>query len=690
MNSINEAYINALLANAAFVNLHQVDASNNPLPGLLTGSEQTAAITARMTQPLADFITTNFEVLNQELSPTGGFDATVWRGKAGTAYAGKVYVSMRGTQQGQDFLDDADLALSGITYRQLVGMVNWWLRETTLAGQPAQQIKLNDGFAPTGFIAAASVLGTGALFPIGSIEQVNGHSLGGYMAIAFTRLFGGSWNVGHTTTFNSAGFRSLFARVIETAYTQIQALIGANLGRGGFNSAGQQDNFYAQSGVSGTTNDWKNPAGFTQYGTRVGLYQEDGLQSFLGFPDRDPFSNHYMFKQTDLLALGAALEKLHGTMTFVKLNDFIRAGSNVMAASYEGILDGLRRLLQGGNVSPTPVGDIGDNAGSRAAYYANLKNLTDSQAFKSLFGKVTLTLATAGDLAAQAKTDFAAFLSLHTLSPIVLKTDTTGQAILKQANQTLAQQWEGDQSLTQAQKDAGRKAFTDVYLLDRQAMLQGLIAQNLVDASRDTALKGKTLANYTYTYTDLASGQTINFKGTAANASGQASQKVVFGDDKDDNLTGSDAIAFAQGDRLYGGAGNDTLKGLSGNDYLEGNAGNDFQLGGAGNDTLIGGTGDDSLVGGSGIDIFQFTTGDGKDLLINGNAQSRIVIDGAQLSGGKAVLPGGKLWKSADGSVTYSLLGVTQPSQPNPDRRHGRRSRRDQRRHLRQHSVSRR
>jgi hypothetical protein len=49
--------------------------------------------------------------------------------------------------------------------------------------------------------------GTGALSDVGVIEAVNGHSLGGYLATAFTRLFGAnvqSGNAANETHFRSA------------------------------------------------------------------------------------------------------------------------------------------------------------------------------------------------------------------------------------------------------------------------------------------------------------------------------------------------------------------------------------------------------------------------------------------------------------------------------------------------------
>ena len=84
MNSIQAAYINALLADASYVNV--------------SSGVNTADMRARMTATQSAYIAANFEVVNQELSATNGFDAVVWRGKSNSEFAGQVFVSMRGTQ----------------------------------------------------------------------------------------------------------------------------------------------------------------------------------------------------------------------------------------------------------------------------------------------------------------------------------------------------------------------------------------------------------------------------------------------------------------------------------------------------------------------------------------------------------------------------------------------------------------
>lgn len=65
---MNATYINALLADASYVQL--TDANNI-----------SANLAARLTQPLADFITANFEVLNQEEVLSNGFSAVARVGR---------------------------------------------------------------------------------------------------------------------------------------------------------------------------------------------------------------------------------------------------------------------------------------------------------------------------------------------------------------------------------------------------------------------------------------------------------------------------------------------------------------------------------------------------------------------------------------------------------------------------------
>ncbi|CAG0990204.1 hypothetical protein MTYP_02242 [Methylophilaceae bacterium] len=66
MTALDNAFINALLADASYVRLNQGE-----------------TFASRLTQPLADFLTQNFEVASQENASDESFSATVWRKKWG-------------------------------------------------------------------------------------------------------------------------------------------------------------------------------------------------------------------------------------------------------------------------------------------------------------------------------------------------------------------------------------------------------------------------------------------------------------------------------------------------------------------------------------------------------------------------------------------------------------------------------
>ena len=272
--AMNETYINALLADASYQLFNVNDAS-----GAALKSEASIKFTIayRLTQPLANFITDNFEVVNQENASDGGFNATVWHGKSGTPYEGKTYVSMRGTQEFPiDGVDDVQLATTGITYSQITNMVNWWLRETTPAGQLTKQIGVFTIPVPGypdvhHFVEAGSVSGTGKLQNVTFIDSINGHSLGGYLATSFARLFGNQWPVTGLSTFNSAGFSNIQTANINLEFNTILGIVGNNLGFSGFLS-GQQTNCYAENGINVTTNTWR-PVGFNQIWQRVEIFQ---------------------------------------------------------------------------------------------------------------------------------------------------------------------------------------------------------------------------------------------------------------------------------------------------------------------------------------------------------------------------------------------------------------------------------
>ena len=79
MSNISSAYINAILADAAYIDLNTgvIDTEN-----MQTDDD----LPKRMTLPLAKFIADNFEVISNRLAHDipvleSGFDAIVWKGR---------------------------------------------------------------------------------------------------------------------------------------------------------------------------------------------------------------------------------------------------------------------------------------------------------------------------------------------------------------------------------------------------------------------------------------------------------------------------------------------------------------------------------------------------------------------------------------------------------------------------------
>ena len=162
-------------------------------------------------------------------------------------------MSLQGTLGLQDFLTDAKLAISGNAGQQIIDMVNWWLKISTPVGQLAHQI--GHTLDPrTGFLGIASdVPGAGLVSAAELVNgvEVDGHSLGGYLASAFMRLLGAQAHVTQTTTFNSAGF----AIGSESAFTALAQAIGPGYGLAGFPAPGNssQLNYFAQHGLNFAT-----------------------------------------------------------------------------------------------------------------------------------------------------------------------------------------------------------------------------------------------------------------------------------------------------------------------------------------------------------------------------------------------------------------------------------------------------
>lgn len=548
MNKINDAFINAILADATYA------LDTNGLEDK-AGEDLKNLLSKRMTPDLAEYIADNFTVVTHRESGDvlgSGFDATVWKRNSDNKY----FVSMQGTTGLQDFINDVDLTATGTATAQVMDMVNWWLKITTPENEQAQQLMYLAGPGNVAVIAPAlSVDGSGLLSNIDSVS-VSGHSLGGHLATSFARIFGGSLQIDSLDTFNSAGFNINSPWI----FSQLALLLGPGVSLSSYHSG--QNNFYAENGISATTRDLLN----IEPGARIPLANEESDFAI---------NNHFMYKISDLLALGNVMQSLDSSLSFEKLNKILDSGANETQGSIEGVLDGIRKTL-GIFSSPTPAGDVSDSEVSRIAYYQNLFALQDKITSSALISDVQIKLSSAitADLA---KNDFSAFLTLYNLSPVYL---VGGSAALQAANNNpynnLYQEW-----------SSGK--LSDTYLEDRTAMLHQILVLNEQDADYQTEIGD-------YYFSDSTTDTNIGINGT---------RRFVFGSDNANDLHGGN-----KDDHLYGGGGADVLSGGAGNDYLEG---------GAGADILNAGTGFDRLNGGEGVaDKYQIDSNFG-DVIISGD-----------------------------------------------------------------------
>ena len=163
----------------------------------------------------------------------GGFSATLFQRNTGEQ---DYVLAFRGTMGFDDLVvtDGGDIVLDGVASSQIIDMYNYWMALKTPAGETFSKAVVQaastleqaafSALGPIAGMAAANLagyywdngrafkivrsdtnLGTGlGAFPEGAKLTVTGHSLGGHLAAAFTRLF--EETGAEALTINGAGF----------------------------------------------------------------------------------------------------------------------------------------------------------------------------------------------------------------------------------------------------------------------------------------------------------------------------------------------------------------------------------------------------------------------------------------------------------------------------------------------------
>jgi len=708
----------ASLAEASYSDLidprtNQPIANIEQLQSALLRKDESTGELKGLSPTQAQAFTEEWRLAHHQPNTESGFSATLF---ASIERPGEYVLAFRGTEEKvRDLLltDGMDIVTDGLALDQIVDLYNLWqqllapagagyaaarlqtLSEETdwyrlaragefvpalgmSAGQYLDALRARDDVVidnPGGRVRSivsepsasvfddARALGLGvAGLAAGGVLDVTGHSLGGHLAMAFTRLFPGAG--ASAVTINGAGFASgPLAGLAGSAQTNIRNLFSLLGGAAGFDPQ-RVLNLYGARAPELIT---QNGPGLFQPGAHEAVYIESAsAENLLG---------HGAGQMTDALAVHEALLGLgrnlaaDGTAQGLALaGDLIEASSADRPASFEAVVDALNDLL----LTDAPrLGRAG--VGDRERLHAALGALRDSAQYQLLAGRVDIVpLFTragerllpldAGTILARAAAgaDAPAYrYALEHLLPFAV----TGDAALYAPHEAAGL------------LDPG--AVSAHYLADRAALLVTAIAAGAGDRRLVAGIEAAGLDAVT-AFRDPARG--VELDAVPRVLVDPAPRTVVFGSARSDGrIDGGDG-----NDRLYGGGGIDVLLGHGGDDRLEGGAGDDVLAGGAGADRLEGGPGNDVLwhaallgagdgaadilEGGDGFDTYHAGRG---ERILDRDGLGRVLFGFEPLTGGvhRADHPPGR-YASAGGRFVYHWdgadLGIGIDGDPDP------------------------
>ncbi|MCC7411746.1 MAG: putative Ig domain-containing protein [Gammaproteobacteria bacterium] len=620
---------------------------------------------------------------------------------------GRFVLAIRGTEQGYaDLLvaDGLDIVTDGIAIDQLVDLYNLFQQLTTPSGAGYQAARLQtlaeetsayqlaragslipgwqgtaqDWLAelrartdvvidnPTGRVRTivfedsatvfadgrAAGLGYAALAEPGRLT-VTGHSLGGHLAMACTRLLPALDLA--AVTINGAGFASgPIAGLGGEAAVNLRNVFALLGGAPAFDRD-RITNLYGSAAVELVT---QNGPGLFQPGAHLEVHTESyALAHTLG---------HGSGQMTDALAvydlflgLGHNLQILPAPEALAVLGGVFAAATNEKLATFESLVDALDTVLA---TDAARIGAAG--RGDREVLHVAIEAVRASAQYTALAGRVEIVplfdLHAGGRIEALPADSLVAHAldgpdagawrhALVHLNPFVVRgVDDAARAEL------YAAAGGGDPAELSA-----------AWLADRALLLTVWIEAGAGDTATveraDPALEAVTR------FHDVATGLSLALRPSAAAA--LPDRNLWFGSARSDGrLAGADGD-----DRLYGLGGVDTLLGLAGADILDGGADADVLAGGAGTDWLLGGAGDDTLwggevfapddgaadrlEGGAGFDSYYAGRG---DRITDSDGDGRVFVDLVRLTGGAhgdEDTPGRYL--SADRRYAYALSGDT-------------------------------
>ena len=458
--------------------------------GLMTGPAGPNTEVLKNTAGLAIAQATAFDatwaVIEQSPSPGDGFSAVLLQNRS----TQEKVLAVRGTESSLRFID----YITDVVNIGLLGSVT---------GMP--QYSSLEAFY-------SSLLANGKL---GATEQVTvtGHSLGGFLAQAFTARH--SSVVAAAYTYNAPGFGGLAG----SAISQMWAFMGVAESPAVISKI---FNVRATDGISLT-------AGLGQV---IGSVQQVRIEAGTA----DPIYYHSITSLTDTLSIYKIYSALQPSLTTDQVaNLFI--STSLGNRKLEGALDALRTVFvnsASNDAGRTPTGD-------REAFFTNLTamtNATGPSSFQVLKGQVQLKAANSGFVAmAQAHTNTALAYryAMLELQPFAVVADTDA------LNRTLYGNYAQALSLYDASTGTGN--LTQQWMTDRAALLQALLTRNQQDNNTgqiyDTAAPAGQVTFFDFMDSSNPATPTL-ISTLRQGGTTLPNQYIAFGDDQANTLTGSD------------------------------------------------------------------------------------------------------------------------------------------------------
>jgi hypothetical protein len=238
-----------------------------------------------------------------------------------------------------------------------------------------------------------------------------------------------------------------------------------------------------------------------------------------GYTQNDFADTHSLVLIVDSLRVQELFAKLDSTLTLADLSNLFTLASGLKKEATSGsqgkaegdalenLLNALgEQLLGKGNftrLKGDPNGNTwakikenGDTGGYSdreevARLIARIAGVLGDNANQNALGDTTVKAASA-DLKDSARTDFASFLSLYTLSPFVLGGDYMA-GLLQRTWRTVYDAWNADKNLSAEERAAGKATYSDQWLNDRAELMRNWLKAH---AANTTQYEGDVATSY--------------------------------------------------------------------------------------------------------------------------------------------------------------------------------------------------